>query len=182
MPEGPEETIVSEENSIPVSPQEPILDVPIPPTDSEPAPMPPQTPESPTEAESAVPVNIDNGEISPPEDENPAPEQTAQTDNSASNKPISEAPPTSTAQMGRIEPLGREVLVKAREAIQNKKRKKLDSILTLFTKQTKITNDEVEKLLHVSDATATRYLEQLEKEGRVRQNGRTGKSTYYEKI
>ena len=28
----------------------------------------------------------------------------------------------------------------------------------------KITNDEVEKLLHVSDATATRYLSALEKE------------------
>jgi len=42
--------------------------------------------------------------------------------------------------------------------------------------------DEVEKLLHVSDATATRYLEQLEKEGKVKQNGRTGAGVLYSKI
>ena len=46
----------------------------------------------------------------------------------------------------------------------------------------KITNDEVEKLLRVSDATATRYLDALEKEGRVRQEGKTGKSVVYIKI
>jgi Fic family protein len=82
-----------------------------------------------------------------------------------------------TAQMGRNEPLGevkpepnsqtknlvREILAKAQLVIQNKKRKKLDSILTLFAKRTSITNDEVEKLLHVSDATATRYLTILKK-------------------
>ena len=45
-----------------------------------------------------------------------------------------------------------------------------------------VTNDEVEKLLHISDATATRYLEQLEKEGKVKQEGRTGKSVSYSRI
>jgi Fic family protein len=40
----------------------------------------------------------------------------------------------------------------------------------------------VEKLLHVSDATATRYLETLEKEGKIKQVGKTGKHTHYEKI
>jgi len=33
----------------------------------------------------------------------------------------------------------------------------------------------------VSDATATRYLEELEKEGFIRQVGRTGRHVYYEK-
>ena len=45
-----------------------------------------------------------------------------------------------------------------------------------------ITNDEVEKLLHVSDATATRYLSVLEKEGKVKQVGKTGIGVVYEKI
>ena len=76
----------------------------------------------------------------------------------------------------------RELLIKARNAIRSRKRKKLDRVLSLFAKQTKITNDEVEKFLHVSDATATRYLSQLEKEGKIKQNGKTGKSVFYIKI
>jgi len=46
----------------------------------------------------------------------------------------------------------------------------------------KITNDEVEKFLHVSDATATRYLSQLEKERKIKQNGKTGRGVSYSKI
>ena len=68
-----------------------------------------------------------------------------------------------------------ELLAKEHLAIQNRKRKKLDLILTLFAKQTKITNDEVEKFLHVSDATATRYLTQLENEGKIKKNEQGGK-------
>jgi len=76
----------------------------------------------------------------------------------------------------------RELLIKARNVIQSRKRKKLDRVLSLFAKQTKITNDEVEKFMHVSDATATRYLSQLEKEGKIKQTGKTGKSVFYSKI
>ena len=54
--------------------------------------------------------------------------------------------------------------------------------MTLFLKKSKITNDEIEKFLHVSDATATRYLSQLEKEGKIKQNGKTGKRVFYSKI
>jgi len=75
-----------------------------------------------------------------------------------------------------------ELLNKAKLAIQFRKRKKLDRVMTLFLKQSKITNDEVEKFLHVSDATATRYLSQLEKEGKIKQSGKTGKSVFYIKI
>jgi hypothetical protein len=75
-----------------------------------------------------------------------------------------------------------ELLVMARNAIQFRKRKKLDKIMSLFLENSKITNDEVEKLLHVSDATATRYLSQLEKEGKVKQNGKTGKGVSYSRI
>jgi Fic family protein len=41
---------------------------------------------------------------------------------------------------------------------------------------------EVEKLLHVSDATATRYLEILEQEGKIKQVGKTGKGVKYQRI
>ncbi|MEX2029271.1 MAG: hypothetical protein WD963_02200 [Candidatus Paceibacterota bacterium] len=85
--------------------------------------------------------------------------------------------------------LARELLIKARNAIQFRKRKKLDRIMTLFDKKKngstgspQVTNDEVEKLLHVSDATATRYLSQLKKEGRIKQNGKTGRGVSYSKM
>jgi len=71
------------------------------------------------------------------------------------------------------------MLVKARAAIQSRKRKKLDKILVLLDEKKNIGNDDVEKLIHVSDATATRYLNQLEKEGRILQVGKTGQSVRY---
>ena len=54
--------------------------------------------------------------------------------------------------------------------------------MSLFLEKSKITNDEVEKFLHVSDATATRYLSILEKEGKIKQSGKTGRSVSYLKI
>ncbi len=78
--------------------------------------------------------------------------------------------------------LARQLLISARNAIQFRKRKKLDRVMSLFLKQSKITNDEVEKFLHVSDATATRYLSQLEKEGKIKQSGKTGKGVSYSRI
>ena len=42
--------------------------------------------------------------------------------------------------------------------------------MVLLSKKSKITNDEVEKFLHVSDATATRYLSILEKEEKIKKS------------
>lgn len=46
----------------------------------------------------------------------------------------------------------------------------------------KITNDDVQKLLGVSDATAERYLDELEKEGKIKQIGSEGRFVYYQKV
>lgn len=62
------------------------------------------------------------------------------------------------------------------ETKENNKRKILEHL------NTKLTNADVENLLKVSDATATRYLDELEKEEKIRQVGKTGKHVYYEKI
>src|SRR3989344_4999067 len=190
MPENQPETPIPEEIPQPPPPPEPPEPVSISPsTSAEPA-MPPEVPEAPPEAESTIPVKDDNESISP---ENGSVEQTApadaeavadrQTENPSSNEPVSEAPTQPTAQIPVIEPFAKlSLLAKAREAIQFRKRKKLEKIMGMFLKQSSITNDEVEKLLHISDATATRYLEQLEKEGKVKQEGRTGKSVSYSKM
>lgn len=64
----------------------------------------------------------------------------------------------------------------AQEKEENKQR-----ILGILETQSPLTNNHVEQLLDISDATATRYLEELEKEGLVRQVGGTGSGVYYEK-
>ena len=69
----------------------------------------------------------------------------------------------------------------ARATIGLRKEKKLAKIMNLFAKQTEITNDEVEKHLHISDATATRYLTELEKRGKLTQHGTTGRGVLYTK-
>src|SRR3989344_2101910 len=72
----------------------------------------------------------------------------------------------------------RSLLAKARDMIQFRKRKKLEKIMNLFLKKQTLTNDDVQKLLYVSDATATRYLQQLEREGKIRQQGSIGHISY----
>lgn len=73
------------------------------------------------------------------------------------------------------------LLTKANLTIQLRKQKKLLKVMGLFAKKTHITNDDVEKLLHVSDATAQRYLTQLKKENKIKQIGKTGRAVIYTK-
>ena len=54
-----------------------------------------------------------------------------------------------------------------------------ERILEALGKNNKITNNDVEKLLNVSDATATNYLQELEDEGKIKQIGKTGSGVYY---
>ena len=58
----------------------------------------------------------------------------------------------------------------------------IDKILKWLETADKITNTDVENLLGVSDATATRYLDELEQRGEIRQIGSRGRGIYYEKI
>ena len=60
-----------------------------------------------------------------------------------------------------------------------RKEKRKEKIITLFKDKKRITNNDVESLLGVSDATATRYLQELEEVGTVRQRGKK-KGVYYE--
>jgi|SRR3989344_5017308 len=68
---------------------------------------------------------------------------------------------------------------KARARIQSRKQEKLEKILAEVQKKKKITNDQVQFLVRVSHATATRYLSELEKQGKVRQVG-TKKGSFYQ--
>lgn len=46
----------------------------------------------------------------------------------------------------------------------------------------KIANNDVQKLLKVSDATAERYLQELERKGLIKQEGEIGHGVFYTKI
>ena len=52
-------------------------------------------------------------------------------------------------------------------------------ILEELQEKEKITNNDIEKLLGVSDATATNYLQELENENKIEQVGKTGRSVFY---
>jgi Fic family protein len=49
----------------------------------------------------------------------------------------------------------------------------------LFGAKDNVQNDDVQALLGVSDATATRYLEELEQGAKIQQVGKTEHSVYY---
>ena len=179
MSENQPETPISEPTSAPTATQEPTQPAPIPLSTSEPSAMPPVAPESHTEAERAVPVNNDNSASSP---ENGQIEQTAQPVEPLNPDPESEPEPSAPVPAPAItRPDSRSLFAKARETIQFRKRKKLEKIMGMFLKQATLTNDQVEKLLHVSDATATRYLDQLEKEGRIKKES-AGKYLSYSRM
>jgi hypothetical protein len=110
----------------------------------------------------------------PPQSTSPAP----QPPTASAVAPTSQPSPKATAGTAIIG----ELLVKARAKIQARRRKKLDRIMDKLTEKGKITNDEVERLLRVSDATATRYLDLLEKENKIRQEGKTGKYVTYVRV
>ena len=52
-------------------------------------------------------------------------------------------------------------------------------ILAFVQEHGKIQNNDVEKLVGVSNATAERYLDELEKEGRLTQHGEIGQGVFY---
>jgi len=183
-PSTPSETPVSEEN--PISPD---TTESIPLADSQASDVPLVAPEAlPTNADMPQ-ANIDNPEPSPVssqplEQENPDSTEVIPEQSESSN-----TTETQTPQMPTNEPFVteqnpsflRRLLIKAQESIQFRKRKKLDKIMSMFETKSKITNDEAEKLLHVSDATATRYLTILKQENKIKQEGKTGKAVFYSK-
>ena len=60
-----------------------------------------------------------------------------------------------------------------------RKQENKQKILDFLRTNDKVTNNDIEKFLKVSDATATRYLNELEKEQKIRQIGTTGNAVYY---
>lgn len=169
---------MADEDTSPVPP--PAEEAVIPPPEAAPAPTEPEAVQSEPEPETAqIPLN----EPLPAESE-PIPPASASAESSGATAP--EPPPVATSAPVTNAPIttgnARDMFVKARAVIQVQKRKRLDKIMEALNTKNQITNDEVEKLLHVSDATATRYLSALEKDGKIKQVGKTGIGVVYTKI
>ena len=78
--------------------------------------------------------------------------------------------------------LGYKLAVRKRCLVAEQSKKKQENkekILAFLRASEKVVNNDIEKLLGVSDSTATRYLDELEKEQKVRQIGITGNAVYY---
>lgn len=60
-----------------------------------------------------------------------------------------------------------------------KKMENKQKILAFVQEHEKIQNNDVEKLAGVSNATAERYLDELEKQGKLTQHGTIGQGVFY---
>ncbi|MDO8565370.1 MAG: hypothetical protein Q7R67_02005, partial [bacterium] len=84
-----------------------------------------------------------------------------------------------------LKPLNREsakqLSVKAHLAVTARIRGRLEKVMKLVSLKGKIANRDVQLLLHVSAATAARYLGQLEREGRIARVGK-GNATRYRQL
>jgi predicted HTH transcriptional regulator len=65
------------------------------------------------------------------------------------------------------------------EKRQQEKRAAKDKIMELAGRQNEISNGDAQKLLGVSDATVTNYLQELENEGKLEQVGSDGRFVRY---
>ena len=70
-------------------------------------------------------------------------------------------------------------LLEYNEERHETKEKAKSKIINMLKEKGRATNQEVEELLEVSDATATRYLEELERAGKIAQKGNK-RGAYYE--
>ena len=144
---------------------------------SETAPIPTLEAVASVPSEPAEPVSEAADVATESQTEAPEPEPKATVPSSRAASAAS-AVGTNTASKAER---NRELLQKANVKRRDNKQKNLDKIIAELEKRGKITNDEVEKLLRCSDATASRYLLELVKQGKIKKVGATGSGVHYVK-
>jgi uncharacterized membrane protein len=145
-------------------------------TPSESAPEP--VPETPVNAPSEPAQPVSKAAETPIEPDVEVPESEQQP----TQKAAAPAAPSANVNVPNKAERNRELLQRANIKRQDKKQKNLNTIITELEKRGKITNDEVEKILRCSDATATRYLATLVKQGKIQKVGTKGVGVAYTKI
>lgn len=171
----------------PEIPETPVSDVSSQPNGSTPTELPPEAPESPVDASTPIPVESQNGAVNEPEIKPVEPTKEPQSEAvSTSSMPLVSAPAPQTSVTPQPQSLAqqdqagfiRALLVKAQAKIQFNKQKKLDKIVQFAQKKKIVANEDIQKLLHVSSASATRYLVKLVGQGHLARAGNPRDAKY----
>lgn len=98
--------------------------------------------------------------------------------------PIEQIPTSSPAASPLVAtpqpPIIGKIFAIIKEKIFVRREKRLQKILDYLNQKGRITNAQARKILRVSEATATRYLDILERRSKIKQVGKTGKGVTYE--
>lgn len=146
-----DQPVVQESPKVEEQPTEtPPVETPTEEPKVEPAPEVPETPQTPE----------------PPKEETKQEEK-------ISSSPEPETPkPPETPQVNLD-----ELRAKANKERQDRKQQHLSEVEKL-AKSKQISNDNVRELLHVSQSTATNYLEELTRQGKLKKSGKAKGTTY----
>ena len=134
-----------------------------------------------------VPLEVPAAEAAPPPADTIPPEPVAESAVSTPEPaettvveevttPAAAAPAPTTAQPQTLS--SSDLPARGLAARRARKDAKLQKILALAREKEFITNDDVEKLLHVSNKTATRYLNELIKQGKLQRVGSESHAQY----
>lgn len=180
MSDNEQKQDITQSQELPQSPEADTDEAPIPSADSTPTNVPPEAPEAPRDAFTPVPVEDQNGAVNEPESKEVEPPKEPEVTEESIPEPIQAtrdepAPAPQTPQAPQTQSLAqqdqrgfiRALLTKAQAKIQLNKQKKLDKLIEFAQEKKIVANDDVQKLLRVSDATATRYLVKLVQQGRL---------------
>jgi hypothetical protein len=156
------------------------------PNGSTPSNLPPEASESPIDTLTPIPVEDQNGGVNTPESSISDAQKEPENVVSAGEVSIPSAPTPLTPQAPQTQSSAqfnqtgfvKSLLIKAQAKIQFNKQRKLNKIMVFAQKKKIITNDDVQKLLYVSDATATRYLVKLVVQGRLARAGNPRDAKY----
>ncbi|MDE2188347.1 MAG: hypothetical protein KGJ35_01305 [Patescibacteria group bacterium] len=146
----------------PTTPETPVEDASTELADIKTAPGPAQ-PEAPTENATATSESSSPAQaaLTPPAPQPQSPAQPPQT-------PMQATP--EQAKFSESEQF-RDIQAHGRAKIQMNRSEKLDRLIQYAQKKQVIDNEEIQKLLHISSATATRYLVTLVQQGRLVRDG-----------
>ena len=153
----------------------------------QPVGMEPALPQEPAEPASApiegdIPSapQISDSQPTPPIPEQEPPTETQEQSSAPSIEPeqVQPAPQQSVPQAAQQRPIG-EIMASLRQQKANKREVRLQKIIGVAREKGRITNNNIQKLLRVSDATATRYAHELINRGLLQKLG-SRKATSYQ--
>ena len=142
------------------------------------APVPEPTTSS--ETTDPIPTDAPAPEVSEPEPPEPAPSQVEPAIPEIKSEPERAAPTPGIAPSSLSTALlsPSDLATRGLAERQAHREEKLQKILGLVQKEGSIGSTDVQKYLHVSDSTATRYLKELIKQGKLKRVGSPNRARY----